>query len=166
MESLLAASAAIKVAFVEQDEREQGARKALNFGHTFAHALEKLSGWQIPHGQAVARGLSAECRLSESLGILPHGNLQRVRQLLAAYGLPDDPFDVAVGTHGKEPEAQLNAQSYLDATRGDKKVRGGMVEYVLLSAIGQVHRGKGSEGAWTHAVTDAQVVQALFSEGG
>ena len=63
----------IKAEVVSGDERESGRRAILNAGHTVAHALEQASGYELPHGEAVALGLVVECELAEQLGIAPPG---------------------------------------------------------------------------------------------
>lgn len=163
---VLADSAAIKVCFVEQDERENGARKALNFGHTFGHALERLSGWTLTHGQAVARGIAAECRLSVHMGCLSASEEARVHELLSLFALPCSPFGRLPSRWMPPPAGTLQAKDYLDATRHDKKVRDEKVEYVLLSAVGRVDRGADGQGPWTKAVADDTVMAALFKTTG
>jgi 3-dehydroquinate synthase len=166
LESILADSAAIKVRFVEEDEHEADARKALNYGHTFAHALERLSGWQVPHGQAVARGLIAEGRLSRSFGLFSAPEEERLKNLLVRYGFSPEPFDGLPEELRPEPHGSLTAEAYLAATRMDKKVRAGKVEYVLLARIGEVARGGVEQGAWARPVDDEIVRSALLTPAG
>ena len=64
---LIGRSVAIKARVVAADERETGPRAMLNAGHTVAHAVELVTGYAVPHGEAVAIGLVAECRLGEAL---------------------------------------------------------------------------------------------------
>lgn len=79
----------VKARIVEEDEREAGRRQLLNLGHTFGHALESAQGFQgIRHGEAVAVGLVAACRLSYLLGLAPEALGERVEQLLLRYRLP------------------------------------------------------------------------------
>jgi len=78
LEILIRRSVEIKAAVVASDERESGPRAMLNAGHTVAHALEQVSGYQLPHGQAVGLGLLAECAMAERAGILPAGTGARV----------------------------------------------------------------------------------------
>ena len=70
---LVRRSVEIKAEVVSGDEREAGRRAILNAGHTVAHALEQATGYDIPHGEAVALGLVAECALAEGLGVAPAG---------------------------------------------------------------------------------------------
>lgn len=163
LESILSDSAAIKVRFVEEDEQEADARKALNYGHTFAHALERLSSWQLPHGQAVARGLIAEARLSRALGLFSRPEEERLQALLVRYDFSPEPFDGLPDELRPEPGGSLVAGDYLDATRMDKKARAGKVEYVLLSGIGEVARDEAAKKAWARPVDDEIVRSALLT---
>lgn len=156
LERVLADSIAIKIDFVERDEREAGARKALNFGHTFAHALERLSGWTLPHGEAVARGLVFETALSASIDELDDEVLPAVKDVLRRFGLPDSPFGGLANELVPSPTGGLQPEAFLAATRLDKKARDGRVEYVLLRRIGAV------VAEWTRPVDDETVRQLLI----
>ena len=79
---LVRRSVEIKAEVVSGDEREAGRRAILNAGHTVAHALERATGYGIPHGEAVALGLMAECALAEALGVASAGIGARVAALL------------------------------------------------------------------------------------
>lgn len=81
----ISCSLAIKEAIVKADPHEEGIRKALNFGHTFGHALEALSEGQIAHGYAVVYGMIAELYLSVTLLDCPKGPLQQLTQLMLHY---------------------------------------------------------------------------------
>jgi len=83
-------SVEIKAAVVADDERETGRRAILNAGHTVAHAVEHASDYTLPHGEAVAVGLVAECRLAEGLGLARSGLAADVAALLSRLGLPSD----------------------------------------------------------------------------
>src|SRR5258705_8338517 len=85
---LVRRSVEIKAQVVSDDEREAGRRAILNAGHTVAHALEQVSDYTLPHGEAVALGLVAESALAERLGIAPAGTRARVVEILATLGLP------------------------------------------------------------------------------
>jgi 3-dehydroquinate synthase len=116
---------AIKAAIVAEDEREQGRRALLNLGHTFGHAIEAGAGYGLVlHGEAVAAGLVLAAELSARLGRLPGADVQRVRALLAAAGLPVDP-------------PRLGAARMLELMAMDKKVKGGAIRLVLLEGIGR-----------------------------
>ncbi|HZE21448.1 MAG TPA: 3-dehydroquinate synthase, partial [Desulfobaccales bacterium] len=78
----------IKGRVVEADEQEAGPRRALNLGHTVGHALERLSGYEIPHGDAVAMGLVVATTLAVRLGKIPEEVLNRLEILCKIWNLP------------------------------------------------------------------------------
>ncbi len=116
----------MKAAVVEQDEREGGLRRILNFGHTIGHAVEAASGYQLIHGFAVAIGMRAVAELAVRSGIAEPAVAETIARLLEAYNLP-----VAI------PPGQDRAtlRRYLNT---DKKTRGGRVFFVLPERIGKV----------------------------
>jgi 3-dehydroquinate synthase len=147
---LVVRSVEIKAAVVARDEREAGPRKMLNFGHTLGHALEAVSGYRLLHGEAVAIGMVLEAALGERLGVTERGTEARLRGLLRAAGLPTAvPADCPPGV-------------VLEATRLDKKARGGRVEYALVERIG--HASPGPDGRWSWAVEEAEVRRVLSGE--
>src|SRR5579885_837947 len=87
IETLIYRSCAIKADVVKRDPREKGMRRILNFGHTVGHALEVATSHRITHGEAVAVGMMAECRLSQ---FLPWADLKKIEELYSLYGLPVD----------------------------------------------------------------------------
>jgi 3-dehydroquinate synthase len=141
---LITRSIEIKADVVSKDERETGRRSILNAGHTVAHAVELLTGFQVPHGDAVAIGLVAESRLAEQLGVAESGLAERVRLMLAPFGLP-----VTI-------PAGLDAPSLVEAMAADKKRRGGQLRFALPRAIGAMAR---DGDAWTIAVPDGRAIQ-------
>ena len=126
MHDLVVRSIEIKADVVQRDERESGPRKMLNFGHTIGHALEQLSDFSLLHGEAVAAGLAIEARIGERLGVTEKGTAEQIVQCLRAAGLPFD-----------RPAAMTPA-AIVAATHGDKKARGGRVEYALPARIGEM----------------------------
>jgi 3-dehydroquinate synthase len=146
MEALVRRSIEIKQATVARDEREAGLRRILNFGHTLGHALELASGWSLLHGEAVAIGMVLEAEAAERAGVADAGTAARVRASVLAAGLP-----------GSRP-AEVDAEAVLAATRGDKKVRAGTVEYALPARIGAM---AGGERGWSVPLPDALVRQVL-----
>jgi 3-dehydroquinate synthase len=117
---------AIKAEVVAQDEREGGLRAILNFGHTFGHAVEALSGYgTVLHGEAVAMGMVVAARLAERLALCPAGLVERIRALLARAGLPTD-------------YPRLSKADFLATIGHDKKAVGGRPRYVLPREIGRV----------------------------
>ncbi|NBC96348.1 MAG: 3-dehydroquinate synthase [Deinococcus-Thermus bacterium] len=123
---LVARNVAIKAAVVMEDEKETGVRAHLNFGHTFAHAIEATSGYgQIEHGEAVSLGMVAATRLAYDAGRCATDVLDRLIELLKAIGLPTR-ADLA-------PVDQLMA-----AMRLDKKVVDDRIRLVLPKRLGAV----------------------------
>lgn len=145
---LVARSVELKAGVVSRDEREEGYRKVLNYGHTVAHAQEALAGYEWLHGEAVAAGLVAEARIGEAAGITEAGAAERIGQLLEAARLPVD----------LDPE--MTAERFFKALEVDKKRRGGRARYTLLAAVGRV--AGSADGGWTHEVPDELVREVLF----
>ena len=117
-------SCEIKAGIVGRDEREQGDRALLNFGHTFGHAIESATGYvDWLHGEAVATGMLIAADMSARLQHLAAADVERIRRLLLRAGLP-----VAA--------PQIGADSALGYMRMDKKVKAGRVRLVLLERIG------------------------------
>lgn len=115
----------IKAAVVEQDERElTGARAVLNYGHTFAHALETVGGYALRHGEAVAIGMICAGRLAERTGIAAEGLTSRQLALWNRLGLPT------------RVPVEYSADGLLAAMRRDKKARGGKLRCILPTCVG------------------------------
>ncbi len=118
-------SCVIKADFVVRDERETGDRALLNFGHTFGHAIEAVTGYTgWLHGEAVGTGMGIAASMSQRLGLLDAADLQRIHGVLAAAGLD-------------RVAPRCGAQRALDYMQVDKKVKGGRVRLILLRQIGQ-----------------------------
>jgi len=121
----------LKAHVVGLDEKEFGYRRVLNFGHTIGHALESLSRYRLLHGQAVAVGMVAEARISASLGLLRTADVSRLERLLSGFHLPTRiPGSIDIGRLCR-------------ATLQDKKTKGGIVHYTLLSRLGKARVGVG-----------------------
>ena len=119
-------SCELKAQVVAADEREQGLRAILNFGHTFAHAIEAGLGYgSWVHGEAVAAGMAMAAELSLRAGLIGADDARRARALVAAAGLP------VAGP------AELSADRYLELMSVDKKAAGGRIRFILLEAIGR-----------------------------
>lgn len=121
----------VKGKIVAADENEHGRRAVLNYGHTFGHALELMSGFELPHGEGVAIGMAVAAKLAVKLGRLQPRTAARQEELLRALGLP---VDVPAGT---DPEAWMAAMA------GDKKARDGRVVLILPEDIGEVREEDG-----------------------
>ncbi|PWK06616.1 3-dehydroquinate synthase [Tumebacillus permanentifrigoris] len=126
MSELLARSCRIKAEVVSADERENGVRAILNFGHTLGHAVESLMEYEYTHGESVAIGMVAAADLSVQLGLCAPELSSVVEQAVAKAGLPT------------RIPAQLSTEDLLAAMRQDKKATGGTLTFVLLTGIGRV----------------------------
>jgi 3-dehydroquinate synthase len=125
-------SVEIKASIVQQDEKELGIRAILNFGHTFAHAIEAGLGFGVwLHGEAVGAGLIAAARLSEQLGLITNGEVQRILSLVTRAGLP-----VALPLLPIKEPGMSQADQYLKLMHLDKKSAQGNIRYIVLDAIG------------------------------
>jgi 3-dehydroquinate synthase len=121
---------AIKAEVVSRDEREQGLRRLLNFGHTLGHAIERLGRFRDPlHGEAVAIGMLFAARRSEALGLSPAGTAERIGAVIRRLGLPED-----LPPHPRG--------AYLEALRVDKKMASSKIHFVALRGIGSAETVK------------------------
>ena len=139
---LIERSVRIKAEVVAEDPEERGLRAILNFGHTFGHALESVSGFSVLHGEAVAAGMRMEARLGESAGVTESGVGERLDEVLARCGMPE------------VLEPPIDLDDLLERARPDKKSREGVLRWVLLAGLGRV--AIGSEGEVTHAIPAAE----------
>jgi 3-dehydroquinate synthase len=128
-EEAVARSCRAKAAIVGRDERETGDRALLNLGHTFAHALEAATGFseRLLHGEAVALGIALAFEFSTSLGLAASEETERVIRHLDAVGLP---------TRFREIGDLPGAEELLELMAQDKKVRRGMLTFILARGIG------------------------------
>jgi 3-dehydroquinate synthase len=135
MTEIVARCVALKAAIVARDPQERAERKKLNLGHTFAHAIERAAGYGVvPHGLAVAVGLSLALRTSREVGLLSDVALPgRVEDLLRRLGLPRD-VDSLRATHPGVPDSARIAA----AMRHDKKGAAGRPRFVLPEAAGRL----------------------------
>lgn len=146
LEILIRRSVEIKAGVVASDERESGPRAMLNAGHTVAHALEQVSGYQLLHGQAVGLGLLAECVMAERAGILPAGSGTRVAALLEQFGLP-----VRV-------TFRTNAERVRQAMARDKKNVAGEFRFAVPLEVGRMGA---RQGTWTVGFDEATIDAGL-----
>jgi 3-dehydroquinate synthase len=121
----------IKKSIVEIDEKEQGLRRLLNFGHTLGHALEAVSKYTISHGEGVALGMIAAARISEKMRYLDAVQLKRIEEIILRAGLPV-----------KIPQ-NFSADEIISRLAMDKKKKDDVVHFILLKKIGMpfVHGG-------------------------
>lgn len=122
---MTARSSAVKVKLVSEDEKEQGLRMLLNYGHSFGHALEAEASYKgITHGQGVSIGMVAASYLALERGLLSDADVARTIRLLKGLGLPVD-------------IAQKDPQKLLELMGADKKNHQGQKVLVLLKKLGQ-----------------------------
>ena len=119
---VIARCVAYKAGVVERDEREQGERKLLNLGHTVGHAIEKCSGYTIPHGYAVAAGIAVMARSAERLTWTDGPVAGRICGCLKRLGLP--------------VSAAYSAGALAEAALADKKRAGDSITIVVPKKIG------------------------------
>ena len=115
----------IKGDVVEQDERENGLREILNFGHTVGHAVESASGFTLLHGECVAIGIAGAYRIAFKLGMVDEAVVEKVEETLRKIGLP-------IKAQG------MDAKKIFDMMFFDKKVKDGKLNFVLPKGIGDV----------------------------
>lgn len=119
-------SCQLKADIVSQDEKEGSIRAFLNFGHTFGHAIENLSGYgQWKHGEAVAVGMIVAAKIAHMNDLCSLGDIERLQRLLENLNLPVEP-----------PSHPLS--DYVEAMQRDKKVKRGTLSLVLNRGIGDV----------------------------
>lgn len=122
LEACIEQSVRIKAEVVAEDEKEQGIRKILNFGHTFGHAVEKASEYEIPHGHAVAIGMAMMARACAKRGICSKETKDRIEAALLNNALPirSDFSDEILFTH----------------MQSDKKAAGDSIYFIVVEEIG------------------------------
>jgi 3-dehydroquinate synthase len=124
----------VKIEVVEQDPYERGRRAVLNLGHTVGHAVEKLSGFELRHGEAVSIGMVAAARIAVRLGRAEQELAERIEAALSAWHLP-----VRCTVPGQVP---LQESQIWQAMAHDKKRRGDALRWILPLAIGHVTIGE------------------------
>ncbi len=126
LDEVITKSCEIKAKIVEKDEKEQGLRAILNYGHTCGHAFESLSGYTVyKHGEAISIGMACAADLSYRLGILNKDDLIRQNNLLKMAGLPTT-------ING------LDVPKIIERLYLDKKVKNGKIRFILPESIGKV----------------------------
>ncbi len=142
LDFVLAQSCKIKARVVEADEREDGLRAILNFGHTVGHALESLTHYKVyTHGEAIALGMASACLIGEEVGVTLPEDTASVLSLLRAAG-----FAVCLDpAHSADEIVRLLAW--------DKKSIGGTARFVLLEEMGRATPG--------HVVPETALYTAL-----
>lgn len=125
LENLISTSVMIKKTIVEKDEKENGARFLLNFGHTVSHALESLCNYSIRHGEALAFGILLESYFSHHMGYLNYLDFARICDLIYKVF---NPFAII---------EEINYEQFLQAISQDKKARAKTARFILLKSIGE-----------------------------
>ena len=132
----------VKADVVAADLRESNLREILNYGHTFAHAIEQRENYTWRHGDAVAVGCLFAAELACAAGVLERAEVERQRAVIASLGLPTTyrggDFDEMLTVMGR-----------------DKKTRGATLRFVVLHACGDVHRLEGPAPEHLRAAFDA-----------
>jgi len=149
-EHAIAESCRAKAAIVARDERETGDRALLNLGHTFGHALEAACGFsdRLLHGEAISAGMALAFEFSaRRQGLLPMAEAKRVIGHLAEVGLPTRLQDI--------PGPLPSVDQLMDLIAQDKKVKRGMLTFILVRGIGS---------AFIEAGVDAREVRVFLSE--
>lgn len=126
LSQIIARSIDLKASVIEKDEREQGLRAILNYGHTVGHAIENVTGYgEWLHGEAVSLGMVAAARLAQEAGMFSTADVERQNRLLAALGLP------------VVYQGSVQGQDILAKMQLDKKVVGKRVRWVMPRRIGE-----------------------------
>jgi 3-dehydroquinate synthase len=133
----------VKAAVVEEDPYERRRRAVLNLGHTFGHALELLSHYQLSHGEGVSIGLVAAARLSVRLGFCDPELPGRIEGLLARPGATGVALPIECGDHlpergPSEARPAPTATAIWEAMASDKKRQGKKLRFILMRAVGDV----------------------------
>ena len=132
LSSAIKRSCEIKSSIVSIDEKETGARKILNYGHTIGHAIESALDYKIKHGEAIAVGMHHAAKISSRLGFLDEGSAIRQDNLLRKMG-----FKLKLSHH------ELKPGKILRFMENDKKIINGKINFILLKSMGDafVHDG-------------------------
>ncbi|MDZ4848447.1 MAG: 3-dehydroquinate synthase [Pirellulaceae bacterium] len=132
LEQLIERSCQLKARVVEQDERETtGLRAILNYGHTFAHAIEAATDYgRLLHGEAVAIGMTMAAQLAVRLGMFQKSDADRQRKLLEQLRLPT-------------AFSEVPGERLWELMQYDKKVEQGVLGFILPTKIGHVQRHSG-----------------------
>ncbi len=130
LKELVYKSCLIKGQVVEADEKEAGLREILNFGHTFGHAIEALSGYTLLHGFAVSIGMACALHLSHRRGYINKDVLEKFNALANFFGLP---------TRLSETNVGYNKEEIYKMMLRDKKTKSGLLNIILLNGAGNAY---------------------------
>jgi 3-dehydroquinate synthase len=132
--NLIERSVSTKAKVVSEDFKESELREILNYGHTFGHAIERVSDYSIRHGEAVSIGMVFVAELSREAGLIDDELVLLHREILQALGLP---VSIAMVAGGSNWPALYAAMSL------DKKARGSSIRFVILNSIANCGRLEG-----------------------
>ncbi|MBE6587981.1 MAG: 3-dehydroquinate synthase [Ruminococcaceae bacterium] len=121
-EAVIARCVSIKRDVVNEDERDTGVRALLNFGHTAAHGIEKLSNYEITHGRAVGAGMVIAARGAAKLGLCSPDVVEDIIKAVRLYGLTES--------------CEFSAEGLCEISLSDKKRAGGTITLVLPEKVG------------------------------
>ena len=137
-----------KARFVSADPMDlQGTRALLNFGHSFGHAIEALTGNDLPHGEAVAIGMVLAFRFSSGLGLCPDEDADRVVDHLRTFRLPTNLPEVGLAPCADE---------IMQLIRADKKAQAGAISLVLTRGIGKAFLAREVDARELHSFLSSQ----------
>lgn len=142
--SLLEQAVLGKFSIVEKDPQDLSLRRILNFGHTIGHALESVSNFSLPHGEAVLLGCLAEAYLSYHLNFLPWDELEKIQSQISDLKLT--------------LPSEYNTNRCLEALMFDKKRLGNSLRFVLIEKTG---KAVSFEGQYVTKVFIEDVTRAL-----
>lgn len=143
VEEMIYDSCLIKRDVVERDPKEKGERALLNFGHTIGHAIEKLSGFSLLHGECVSLGMVGAAYISSKYGSYGAEQLAELERTLTNFKLP---IRVPI-------DRKFSPVDVLAATKLDKKMESGKIKFVLLEALGKAYI--------TRDLTDEQILDGI-----
>lgn len=127
MENLIYWNCKIKMSIVERDPFDRNVRKLLNFGHTFGHAIEVLSNYELLHGECVAIGVATAYRIAEKVGMVGQNEMRRIEEILLKFDLPI-----------LADKARYEYADIVNKIYQDKKVCNGKLNILLPTRIGNI----------------------------
>ena len=125
VEWMLSEAIQVKVRVVDEDPFEQGRRAVLNLGHTFGHAFEQLSNFELRHGYGVSMGIACATRLAQNLNLCPASEAEAILKLLEHLDMP-------------RTAPAFTAEAVYAAMGTDKKKQAGQLRFILPRAVGDV----------------------------
>lgn len=126
LEEIIYKSCVIKGNVVEKDPTEKGDRMLLNFGHTLGHAIEKLSGFTLYHGECVVLGMICALYISKKRGRITDAEYESAIRLFKDFNYPMTVSGIKVN-------------EVVDVSKNDKKMSAGKIRFVLLNAVGDAY---------------------------